>query len=76
MAMQLERVSMGIDRGSGAMKFKPSPMRLATRLYDDTPQVVLRNAVGPRQRMLAQIHFLTVVNLDFFRWCSDNYNGL
>ena len=48
---------MGNESKSRAMYLKPYPMRLATRLYDDTPQVVLRNVVGPRQRMLAQIRY-------------------
>lgn len=37
-------------------------MFFATRLCDDTPQVVLRNAVGPKQRMLAQIRYNRLVD--------------
>lgn len=53
---------MGSASGRGAMYLKPYPMRFATRLYDDTPQVVLRNIIGPRQRMLAQIRYNRLVD--------------
>ena len=59
------------------MKLRPNYLLYAMRLYDDTPQVVLRNVISERQRLLAQVRHNRLVDRFFssIAYSLGSWNG-